>query len=764
MATSVRAKPLKTKSDTSLTQYTKAKKGSKQKQFSVSSRSKSNASFRNFQKLHRVSSQEAINKGLQDPMKKSRSSESLNKRRVHSGLSMTALVRTRSHPVVLHPHSHSLKHKGLMSGKGNGGSNIILDFHDSGDNEDESATDEEVESFTDEGDAEYAYEIDDMNNGDEAQKKFSKKSSHHSLHGFQDKAATLRMDGNRPIQRALSYKPPSRLRNRVDTYDDQISADATGSDSGDKIDNNPHNEHDDVIDSNNQDGSFNANSLRRQGQHIFNFPHEESGAQQNQLQQKQQYRNQSGVSLHEDLIRNDALVKEEENNQDSHIQNINVERKGKEFEDNIPEAVSPTQNGTKETPHDAENSNNTGNRNNRNETKDDDGYNDDNNNSKNGNNVSKNDDDDDDDDVTLNPARATVEAQASEQYVPDMILSQSTGMEKRFDQLSRQSSLAWINTSDHPAERGVKIQNDKSNTFNYINQDLAASIKEETIDESVQQQQQLIMLQKQKQQHKATKSDFSTSISSLTSHLTRPVSRDHMLRGGPSSQSRNGQPSLYKQPSFNENEVSNSMTDFSSFLQYADVGGDSRTQQKLWLQRENSIQDLTSQNVFSDSIFLAANVEVRREFERISREYTNVRRFSNPLVESISRISQQQSIEIHKHKKTTPSKLSGNFYNVDNGKTKITKLGESLPSGSKMEVQRILTKLWNTSTQEFHKDENPLMNRGSELLASQTSGTYRSMRPSRIASSQHQRAVNSLHPTTRAVNRRMEYVLGQQHS
>ena len=94
MATSVRAKPLKTKSDTSLTQYTKAKKGSKQKQFSVSSRSKSNASFRNFQKLHRVSSQEAINKGLQDPMKKSRSSESLNKRRVDSGLSMTALVRT----------------------------------------------------------------------------------------------------------------------------------------------------------------------------------------------------------------------------------------------------------------------------------------------------------------------------------------------------------------------------------------------------------------------------------------------------------------------------------------------------------------------------------------------------------------------------------------------------------------------------------------------------------------------------------------------
>lgn len=48
--------------------------------------------------------------------------------------------------------------------------------------------------------------------------------------------------------------------------------------------------------------------------------------------------------------------------------------------------------------------------------------------------------------------------------------------------------------------------------------------------------------------------------------------------------------------------------------------------------------DLSSQNDGSDSIFMAGNIDAKREFERISHKYSNVKRFYNPLDEALLRV------------------------------------------------------------------------------------------------------------------------------
>lgn len=75
---------------------------------------------------------------------------------------------------------------------------------------------------------------------------------------------------------------------------------------------------------------------------------------------------------------------------------------------------------------------------------------------------------------------------------------------------------------------------------------------------------------------------------------------------------------------------------FDQFLRTNNSNIETRTQQKLWLQRENSLLDLPSASGNNSN-----NPQLRRDFERVSREYVNVRRFSNPCVESVKRVSSQ---------------------------------------------------------------------------------------------------------------------------
>lgn len=262
-----RGRPVKTNSDTNLLQYTKQKKPHQKttKQFSAKSRSKSNTSFKNLQKLHRVSSHDNLSKSALDPMKKSKSSDSLSRKKALSWLSMTALVRTTSHPVVSHNMPGQIKYKdtkGLNS-------KSIIDLDDQDDND--SATDEEIESFTD-LDAEGSEEEE---TGHELLLKnhIDQNPTIASLHDFPNKSIS-RVDSTRSMQKQLSYKPPSRLRNRIDQDDDQISSKITSADKQDKLDND---QHDDLIDSSNQEISSTANSLRRHGQRSMDYSNPNNG-------------------------------------------------------------------------------------------------------------------------------------------------------------------------------------------------------------------------------------------------------------------------------------------------------------------------------------------------------------------------------------------------------------------------------------------------------------------------------------------------------
>ncbi len=67
-----------------------------------------------------------------------------------------------------------------------------------------------------------------------------------------------------------------------------------------------------------------------------------------------------------------------------------------------------------------------------------------------------------------------------------------------------------------------------------------------------------------------------------------------------------------------------------------------RTQQRLWLQRENSIMDLSNQASRLSLYSYSTNIQDKMEFERLSREYLTVRRYWNPVVKSLKRNRKRQ--------------------------------------------------------------------------------------------------------------------------
>ncbi|SCW00500.1 LAFE_0C05556g1_1 [Lachancea fermentati] len=350
----------------------------------------------------------------------------------------------------------------------------------------------------------------------------------------------------------------------------------------------------------------------------------------------------------------------------------------------------------------------------------------------------------------------------SDQYVPSMILSQSTGVEKHFDNL--------VNGGVIP--EGLPLSNmngngkPHSNNFNYINNDFADSIKsaDDSISAKVNQ----------------PKNDFSTSISSLSSHLHKPPTGNNSSRLNPLPHHRNSQSSLASNSTHSLNGELNhqksgrldslaNFNNFSKFLQSDSSGVESRTQQKMWLQRENSIMDLSAQNSNSDSAFLASNIEVKKEFERISREYTNVRRFSNPVNESLNRIATKNRIDIKKQR-NGPQAGDDISKIFKNGNSKEKKTFQELyrqSSSRDIDIQKTLTKIWNDESAKFNKSSSVFNANDHD-----SNGSFSSVRPharhsirshnGSSSSSKHQRTISSLQPTTRAVHRRMENAINQQ--
>ncbi|CCD25541.1 Tco89p NDAI_0F02230 [Naumovozyma dairenensis CBS 421] len=259
---------------------------------------------------------------------------------------------------------------------------------------------------------------------------------------------------------------------------------------------------------------------------------------------------------------------------------------------------------------------------------------------------------------------------------------------------------------------------------------------------------------------------------------------------------------------------------FQAFLKSDDNDDDdSRTQRKLWLQRESSIMDLNLQNDNNnpDSIFMASNIEVKREFERITHEYINVKRFSNPLNEALAKLeSLEKPTKLTRGSSSSPAATTNNNNpSTNNSGTKDRDIQSSsllssylnpskkptadgfLPGEIRTsKLQRILSSIWREESISFNRDINPLNKSASHsnsngnninnmkqshtnvngYYSSQNhSGSNNTLRHSSIRSVmgtsatnmnqplyQHQRVVNSLQPTTRAVNRRMENVVHHQ--
>ena len=106
-------------------------------------------------------------------------------------------------------------------------------------------------------------------------------------------------------------------------------------------------------------------------------------------------------------------------------------------------------------------------------------------------------------------------------------------------------------------------------------------------------------------------------------------------------------------------------SNFNQFLKSSGSNIETRTQQKLWLQRENSLLDVSQMN----NSINQSNPQIRREFERVSREFTNVRRFENPLKKAVKRANVATALK-------SPEDCSQNLkaLNTDEIQAKLLKL------------------------------------------------------------------------------------------
>lgn len=483
----------------------------------------------------------------------------------------------------------------------------------------------------------------------------------------------------------------------------------------------------------------------------------------------------------------------------------------------------------------------------------------------------------------------------TDQYIPNMILSQSTGMERTFEQppsiqnsLSNQLRRQTINTDPN----GGAINNITSQSNNNVNSfqngtkenhiRTTSNMSQESdgnrqhVNQTGLDQSNDANLQRSPQniENRNKRNSFSNSFSSLTNNLQRanaaaslaiaasaasnstktkakqngtttipentsipssyistifnrrPASRQSNMKQETNTSPDKVGPSLLSQLSSSTNKDSNittkatlddNLSNFSQFLKSENTdGGDSRTQRKLWLQRENSIMDLNLQNDTSaDSIFMATNVDVKREFERISHEYTSLRRFYNPIDSALTRFemnkdriqptlgksSTNANIKPHCRKNTNENEISqslvsqgDNMFNAfTSRRTVTTKTSDNNSKGDDFfgntensKIQRVLTTIWNQESVNFSNEVNPLSKNRSQIAANGNTTSGGNVNPdirqphhnmgnhqSSMLAARHsfrnavgsntnlhhpQRMINSLQPTTRAVSRRMENI------
>ncbi|CCF56963.1 hypothetical protein KAFR_0B06660 [Kazachstania africana CBS 2517] len=318
----------------------------------------------------------------------------------------------------------------------------------------------------------------------------------------------------------------------------------------------------------------------------------------------------------------------------------------------------------------------------------------------------------------------------SDQYIPDVILSQSTGIEKKFENPSSiqnslsnelhtnnkktQSSYNPVELNNEPAGSTDKSNKNKGTVFSKSHSSLSNFLQKNNLHQSTN--------------HNVAPKE--TNISN-TSHLN---SLFHSRKAFDSRASR-AQGDINNFTTFLKSNNNNIVSD----------DRDSRTQKKLWLQRENSLLDLNLSNDYD--LISNTSIESKRIFEKISHEYTNVRRFYNPIESSLLRFNKSEGNHIQ------PSSFSSSAF----------KIKEFLPTNnSKNNLQRVLSSIWKNELDAFNMDlaRQPQQQQQQSQQQQQQQAQQQQRQEQQQQQQRHQskfgKPNSSIQPTTRAVNKRFE--------
>ncbi|KAH3679872.1 hypothetical protein WICMUC_000615 [Wickerhamomyces mucosus] len=296
-------------------------------------------------------------------------------------------------------------------------------------------------------------------------------------------------------------------------------------------------------------------------------------------------------------------------------------------------------------------------------------------------------------------------------YYHNMILSQSTGAVRDFgDQPFKNSLIQMEQVKNVDTLQYIHSNDNINGTFKSVGNS-SNSLKQFTVQTS--------------NQKLGTSQDSSSLLSFKAGNGITMKSANNLSR-------QQQYANQFPNSSGFQGSLSSTPNNFNQFLKTNGSNIETRTQQRLWLQRESSLLDVTSANSTNQQ---SNNPQIRREFERISRELLNVRRFSNPLADAIKRV------------------------HIPNNKAKdhesiMEMTQERLQNFKTDEIQSKLTKLWIAG--DSVSKPTPSVNYGLNESGSQD---YFQHRPQPIFSPQNSYANNltsqrvSMPPTTRAVDR-----------
>lgn len=766
------------------------------RQFTTRSRAKSTASFKGLRKVltHDGTSID------RDSMKPTKSSDALFRKRAISGLNMTALARVRSNPNV-HGGSGSHGHgTGMWMGipgikpRRTKSTHSVISMKDNSDScsnsEEELVTDSESDTATKDG-----HRSNKRSNSNSSGTGMMRDNSREKLISIDSIMEEAQMDertedlltDKEHVVKPLSYKPPSDY---IDHGNTSVSQD--------KLNDSSHND-------TSLELEIKTNGFNNGGQTVNRLTTKEDDNNEDYLKKNAE------LSISNDHIE-PADISDSNEGYDLYRNQLTRQTNNKEYDTNMDQKQNITV--QKDNDNKVENSR-------------------------------KND-------------------ELNDQYIPNMILSQSTGVVRHFDDLpSIQNSLS--NEIHANRNSGYSIVNNNNNnnmgqetyktshllnsrepisSVHQVPKELANKINGFNTNEDSMNNNNNSDIPGNVQNSKI--SNFSNSYSSLTNNLQRanaaavlgktasarvPQSPHRPNTGTNSQTGSTPLSSLFRKRS-NQYDLSGSnanktetddvakgedgkkLNNFSQFLKSDMTEGDSRTQRKLWLQRENSIMDLNIQNGSVDSVFMVTNVDVKREFERISHEYTNSKRFYNSLDASLNRFEtykkQQEDTnrmnEMNsktKYKsKSTNTKLSGHlslrstdsnntefFANYGSSQSNTVNMEEFLPTIQNSKLQRVLSSIWKEESMAFNNEMNQLNksnrshhqrelsdssqnrlsqagNAGSRSIynnsylngINQSSNNRQSLRNTTMNNNygSQSRMMNSLQPTTRAVIRRNE--------